>query len=268
MVVEVKGRILGSVSVPQVIIAADWYRRRSGGKCVQIHPALDDLDKRFDYEAIRRETIEGNFTGFRKVRRIDENDIRGGGFTIYHGSKTSDRYCRWYDKYIESKGERDSQRWESVFKGDLADQYLDLFIGVIRQGKEKYESLLATVIGSVTVGWFRYGKRASGDDKNKRETHLDRVETYDWWESFINEIGKPIKLKKPMKKTTYEDGKNWLVRQGSQLIAMIVSIEGVGELMNILEIGMSRINNPNNPNRNFKQKQISQERSRLGFAIA
>lgn len=89
----------------------------------RIDLTYDDYEKRFtpfDLHECRMNKVS-LISSTRKC-----NIIFDKGVTFYLGDRTSERYLRVYDKFIESKGVIDAVRWELELKGKFAKLIFDL----------------------------------------------------------------------------------------------------------------------------------------------
>jgi len=133
---------------------------------------------------------------------------------LYIGSPASIRRLRIYDKNKESKGEIDAIRWELQLRDEAADRAAELVLD-----KNLPESYLATLVG---LADFR---KVSNDNVSRRPRAS-------WFKKLVGEAHKAT-LPKPQSVKTVEKTENWLRKQVSPSLAMVVAASG-GDL-SILE---------------------------------
>lgn len=161
-----------------------------GARCSRIDVALDDFDKSISYEQVTEACEAGNFARANKFEPLPGVLLRDAkatsaerGWTIYLGSRQSDKFLRYYNKSVESGGEIDSYRWEVEFKGHRAQQ---VFEDYIKFDAFEFDELAPVALSNYIVGAIDFVDRTSGD-------RLERQEKLDWWEEFASRIGSGIR---------------------------------------------------------------------------
>jgi hypothetical protein len=154
-----------------------------GCHCTRVDLAFDD----FSREVLRLDEVHaaadaGNFSGF-KVHQSQQIKTRRGvlksdGHTFgVRGKNGAGRLVQFYDKGLESEGERDCIRMEVRFAKDHAQlAFLSL---VLADSVEVFTSQICALIG----GSIMFLDRSDG------ETHLDRCAPLSWWLSVLKLLG-------------------------------------------------------------------------------
>lgn len=120
-------------------------------------------------------------------KRSKGEDLRG--LTIQLGSRNSEVFCRFYDKYTEQKMKGnelpdDRAAWtrcEYVYTGGAAMSVFNAFLDYDDQGFADY------MTGSA-LDFLRFVDRTS--------SNVTRCVTKRWWKSFLNGASKAVKFKK------------------------------------------------------------------------
>lgn len=212
-------------------------------KCTRIDIAIDDYSKGLPIDEIEKALLNGNFTGFRKPRKVDSLEKDGSGFTYYLGSRKSDKFVRIYDKSYESKGKLDCWRIEGEFKDERASE---IFKQYAQFDRESFETIGHKYLAGVLFGSFDFidrenVKRASRSERKR----ASRSERLPWWDKVVNMISRiKISLPRPTKSTDRQDQtlkKQWapslLVRKKA-----LGSIRFRFWLEDILNAGENRLN--------------------------
>jgi hypothetical protein len=123
-------------------------------KPTRIDVAADDYSKSLHPSVIKQAYELGLNHGFRTASEIHNWD--NDGFTIYLGSKKSDRLSRYYNKAVESEGEIDAYRFETVYRDSYAVSFWESLKVVLTSNhenclkeEEQYRTLLSFSLNSV-----------------------------------------------------------------------------------------------------------------------
>lgn len=91
-----------------------------GAHCSRIDFACDDYTKDlFSLDNLQAASAAGNFSGCRAISTTVKTS-GDGGWLVTFGQRSNARYCRFYNKSIESKGAIDSHRFEVEYKNTYA----------------------------------------------------------------------------------------------------------------------------------------------------
>jgi len=189
-------------------------------KTTRFDLALDDYSKRITFEMLDEAVTNKNYSGFRKSPVVHYNYDKWGnkvGWTFNFGSRRCDRVLRIYDKDTESGGRIKAIRIEAEFHDELAQQIMADWLAIplkrIEEDSPKY--LARVVVGSIIFM------------ERNHEKNISRMPVLDWWQDILDEVGDAIRHTVKAVKTTYEQKKNWINRQGSTTLAMIAHIMGM-----------------------------------------
>lgn len=89
-----------------------------GAKVTRLDLAKDVTGENVQLEDIWQDIQAGNYTGASQAHSRIESD--NGGYTIYIGSRVSEKFIRIYDKGVENGTHTDWKRCELELKGDTA----------------------------------------------------------------------------------------------------------------------------------------------------
>jgi hypothetical protein len=159
------------------------WTHKVGGHCTRLDAAFDDLSR----EVLRLEDVHaaadaGNFSGF-KVHQSQQIKTRRGvlksdGHTFgVRGKNGAGRLVQFYDKALESDGERDCVRMEVRYAKDHAQAAFLML--VLAESLDVFTSQLCAIIG----GSINFLDRSDG------ETHLDRCAPLPWWSALLKLLG-------------------------------------------------------------------------------
>jgi phage replication initiation protein len=140
----------------------------NGGRVTRLDVALDNYETPI---AVVDEAIRAGHLVSRSTNRTYQGGYNeGGGFTIYIGSRSSDRFVRFYDKAAE-QGRGDGEVWtrcEVEFKGDQAQA-------------AAHHILNGVDLRSLVFSAVDFRDRSSGDNV----TRCDRL---DWWSAWVGAV--------------------------------------------------------------------------------
>lgn len=223
---------------------ADWNKLRGfmaycrrylvALSCSRVDIAVDDYAKALDYRDIEQALKEGNYTGFQSARVLVNYGEKRGGFTVYLGSRSSEKMVRFYDKFAESHGVYDCYRFEVEWKGDLANKMFALILDFPEDERSYHQELLDYAVSAI-------------DFLDKKDKNLSRNIRLEWWENWIAKIQHcPRWVVVKRIKTTIEEKKNWIERSVSKSLLILERAIGVERLEHFLaeckERAVSRIN--------------------------
>jgi len=140
------------------------------------------------------------------------------GDTFYLGSRTSEMFCRVYDKTLERIANNDTEvpehwvRWELVCKHDRAQ--------VAAEQLNKSGFALGEVMFGILSNYFTLLK------ENPNDSHKERWETDERWSNFLGDV-QPIRLYRIIKKAkTLSDKVDWVTKQVGPTISAIMRVYG------------------------------------------
>lgn len=219
----------------------------------RVDVALDDYTKSLDPMLMLEAVKHRNYAGFQSFDpRFPLKNGEYAGFTLYFGSRESDKLTRYYDKDVESKGLIKAYRLETEFRRGCADSMVGLMLQVPNDAAMQSQLLSGAVLGSID---FLDRQRPNGGI----EENLSRCQRLDWWQEFIDRIGSRIKLTSPPRKRALQRSLDWIDRQVSPTIALLKELFGAGfytYLDQKIEQGKDRLTA-------FQRKMIQHERRKI-----
>ncbi len=152
------------------------------------------------------------------------------GDTVYLGSRTSDLFCRCYDKTLERIFRDDDKdlpehwvRWELVCKDDRAQVACEQLLSS--------GFAIGEIIAGVLSNYFTIL------DKNPFDSHKDRWPVNQRWEQFLGDVS-PIRLFRVLKaERTLEDAADWIKSQCAPTLSALMRVYGEDWL--VKEIGLN-----------------------------
>lgn len=180
-----------------------------GVTCSRIDIAVDDYSKELQYSDINQALVDGNYTGFRAGKVTINHGGEFQGFTVTMGSRDSEKFVRFYDKFSESHGRLDCYRWELEYKGDMAQAFFLLMLE-FPEPDVYYQSYLADYAVS------------SVDFVDRNDKNIGRNMQLEWWETWLSRVQMYcFKVKICRAKTTISAKKNWVQRSVSKALLML-----------------------------------------------
>lgn len=175
-----------------------------GLKFTRADARMDDYCKTVQPIQVIAALEVGNYAKFRSKKLVTKFS---GDFTLYLGSSESARSTKYYNKEVESKGEIKAWRWETRFGQTLAHKVMLDWLAIKPEDygdeweQEASKFIARSIVGSVDF----INREVKPDEKN-----LSRIPRLDWWEDFIELVGKGIYHTKPVIKTTLERVTGWM----------------------------------------------------------
>ena len=190
-----------------------------GFKPTRLDVRIDDFTKTLTPNLVKEAFERHDITGFnlKTEATLIKNIVRGRslGETIYigkRGKNGSGKFIRCYTKWIESKGQIDSNRFEIEFTENYAK---DLFSVLISMELSSWvEVMIACVTGAVD-----FIDRQSPDGIRKDVANCPRLT---WWEFVVGDIPR-IRLSRPRKEKTIKKAIKWIEKQVLPTLAMVLS---------------------------------------------
>jgi Replication initiation factor len=198
------------------------------GVCNRIDIKVDDFSRSMNPENIIDAIHHKNYSGFRKGKV--QEDISGSvydrGWTIYMGSRESDKMIRYYNAKPVHK--IDAFRYEIEYKNAMANEIATV-IAMMNTNETLTEMLSAIIVKSVDFIERSEGKQAV------------RCSRLPFWQKWIDRFGTDgIKLSPPRKTPTLSRSIAWVERSVSATLAMICKYVGgdkVAYLKGLIQAG-------------------------------
>ncbi|MBA7518564.1 hypothetical protein ES705_10635 [subsurface metagenome] len=193
------------------------YFQLLGGKCTRIDIFFDDYKRIISPIDVYEIAKNGDYSGFKTYNRRERGD-RKNGMTYdeiafgRRGSFGNGAYLRFYDKYLESKGEFNCCRWEVEFtqkKADAVFSKLAQTCGNI--------DAFATLCGSLIAGCVTFVHR-NGDP------NIKRLERYSWWENILEILGDCLHVRIERKKDSLTGKIKWITQGVSPTLACLRNV--------------------------------------------
>jgi hypothetical protein len=215
MLVSIPGKILMKLNLRQqyelasVLVGTGLKFTRNDGR-------MDDYGKTVKPIQVIAALEAGNYAKFKTKKLVTKFK---GDWTIYLGSSESARSTKYYNKEVESKGEIKAWRWETRFGQTLAHKVMLEWLSIKPEEygeswqEEASKFIARSIIGSIDF----INREAKPDEKN-----LSRILRLDWWEDFIELVGKGIYHTKPVVKTTLERVTGWMKKSVFRTMACVL----------------------------------------------
>lgn len=180
--------------------------------------ALDDYTKRITPREVAAIACDRNFAlaSNYQVLLSGNRGHQRQGFTVYFGSKKSEKLTRYYDKEFESDGEIKSYRWELQLRDHRAHEAFCKYTDI---ESADWASTAAPMLGGFVAGGIDFVDRSSG-------ARLSRLKRLDWWQGIIDEIGACIRTHAPKKVTSFIRKVSWFYRQVQTSFAIAEQVFG------------------------------------------
>jgi DNA relaxase NicK len=149
------------------------------------------------------------------------------------GSRASEKFVRFYDKFAESHGVLDCYRFELELKDSMANTMFALVLEFPDNEQEYQRKIIDYAVSSVDF--------VERIDKNMSRNH--RLE---WWDAWLSRLKcTRIFIKTNRVKTSISAKKNWVQRSVAKTLLMIQKSIGVERLehflLDIMHKAQSRI---------------------------
>lgn len=202
-------------------------------KCTRMDLALDNIGDVYFYphqleEYINNKLVKSRWSKYESIKCKDMHSGELTGDTVYLGSRSSDLFCRVYDKTMERISADDVEvpenwvRWELVCKHDRAQAAVEHLL--------KSGFAIGEIMAGVLSNYF------SILEPNFNDSHRERWSLNARWSEFLGNV-KPIRLFRVVcKEKTLEDKKDHLLHQYGPTMSAVIRVYGVDAF--IKEIGL------------------------------
>ena len=204
----------------------------NGAKVNRIDLRADDYTRAMLPEYLIDACREGNYQGFRNsnIHSQITGNIYESGWTIYFGSRESDRFARYYNAFpVHGK---ECFRYEIELKDDVANQSAYyLCVGF------DDESMLVSTMGAIIAGHLSFIDRSGG-------SRASRCEKLPFWKSFTDRLGDSIRLSLPKVVRTIQKSIDWIEHKVSGTLAMVLKyvnpIDKISYIKRLIQLGESK----------------------------
>jgi hypothetical protein len=198
------------------------YRNLRQLRCSRIDLAVDDFAKHLQLNQIEQEISDGNYSGFKKAKVIENFGESHNGWSVYMGSRSGEKMVRAYNKCAESKGLIDSHRWEVEYKGETADAVYRMVLEFPEEQADYQRSIINLATSAVSF-------------VEKLDKNISRNTLVEWWHDWLEYLKAcPIKPKINRVKTSIAKKKEWIRRAVSKSLAMVQDVLEVADFTNFL----------------------------------
>lgn len=184
-----------------------------GAHCSRIDFACDDYSKKlFTIDNLRLASETGNFSGCRATSTSVKTS-GDGGWLVTFGQRSNSRYCRFYNKSIESKGAIDSHRFEAEYKDTYASTIFANFCSLDLDCLTDF--VLRLLGGSIDFIDRQFAQP------------LARCSRLDWWSNFLSITGGAIAWAVPRIIRTIAKTIEWVKHKVATSLIVIKKCFGV-----------------------------------------
>jgi hypothetical protein len=221
--ISIPGSVLGSVPARDVWRTVRGLDHEWGFKATRFDVALDDFKKSVSYEQVVDAIKVRNYSRFRNASWQENNDKKFPGWTVYMGSKDSDRRVRYYNKFSESKGRVNAYRWEVQLRNSLAYAAFKDYAAI---PPELFEEFAPTYLGAVVAGSVEFVDR-------RPEVRTSRLERLPWWNELVERFGR-VRHKRPQVVKTLQRSIKWIERQVAPTLVVLEQALGLRESIRLI----------------------------------
>ena len=193
-------------------------------KVTRIDLALDNIGDIYFYpyeirQFVHDGLVKSRWRSFETIQVCSIQSAELTGDTVYLGSRTSDLFCRIYDKTLERIYRKDDKdlpehwvRWELVCKDDRAQVACEQLLNTGFAIGKIFSGVLSNYF-SILV-------------ENPFDSHKDRWPINERWQQFIGDVY-PIRLFRVLKpERTLEDVADWITSQCAPSLSAIIRVYG------------------------------------------
>lgn len=196
-------------------------------ECTRLDSAIDDPT--FEIIPIN-EMIEADRNGqrmfYKKYKNVTERNHLGKYYTThYFGSRQSGKMVRVYNH------DEECLRLETEFKRQYARKIFDTISSIERE--ENLEQELMKVLAGVAVGAIDFRDNSNRNDKQKAS--IKDTKRLDFWQKFIDLLGKELRVKLPKVIRTVAKVKGWISHQVSATLSALKQGMGVNKFNRYLD---------------------------------
>lgn len=212
--VLVRAKVLQIVRLISTVFAAN-------GKCTRIDLKADDYTRAMCPNLLEKASNDKNRTGFNdgyKVGQLGSTDLKEKSWTLYFGSRKSDRFTRYYN--AKPLHNIEAWRFEVEYKNEIAHE-----IATHLCYASDDEEVLSSLIGAYIAGNISFVDRSSSGSKK----NVDRCSMLDFWKDFTDRLGSSVRLSLPAVVPSLQRSIEWLETRVSATLAMISEYFGFNE---------------------------------------
>jgi hypothetical protein len=213
--ISIPGKVLSAMEMLDVRTLA-LELLSTGLHCTRLDIAIDDFGKRLSFLTVVNTLLVGNYS---KFKNWDFRYSKGGGTTIYFGSRESARCTKLYDKSVESKGKINAYRLETKFGSKTAQPVLLGWLMIDPDElSDTWETESARYLMKSVVGSINFIDRGA----KPNEKNLSRLPRLEWWEEFVDMVGGEIYHTAPVVETSLKKSTQWHKRSTLRSLVCIL----------------------------------------------
>jgi hypothetical protein len=207
-------------------------------ECTRVDFALDDLKKFISLRKINHARLRGNFFNA-SWKGIQAGGKRGEdeGTSLYFGAVTSDKRLCIYDKFIESGGKINGNRWEARFRKRAAKEVFSQWLKIAKEAPEA----LPRAMQNWVLGLIDFRDR-TGTDPNR-----ERCKVLPWFADLCEVLAAtPARVRVSTPVQSIQKSIDWVIKAVAPSLFSIQSV--LAEkfpkfLENLLSLGSSNLSN-------------------------
>ena len=208
--VEIPGQALDVIAQTDLHLFLVSLRQFSP-TCTRIDVFFDDYNRTINPHELHDIVKDHDYSGFRKSQikqgydsgRLIHDEIDFGK----RGPNGSGQYLRFYDKFLESDGEKNCVRFEVEFTKERSHIVFDILSQVTSI------DAFATLCGSLVGGSVKFVHR--NGDKN-----ISRLDVYDFWREILELLGSVV-IRIPTKRTDIAGKYKYIYHQVTPTLALL-----------------------------------------------
>jgi hypothetical protein len=177
--------------------------------------ASDDYSKSLSPSVIRDAFESGLNHGFRTASQIES--WSDDGFTLYLGSKKSDKLVRYYNKEVESGGEVPAYRFEVVYRDDYAVTFWKFLSLALSSNQENYLREEKDYLELLSYSLNAIDFYSLAGDKDSEKLYCS------WWLDFKQSFAdlSSVRIVATRVKTALDNSIEWVHKQVETTLASI-----------------------------------------------
>lgn len=189
-----------------------------GARCTRLDLKCDDFSRSMCPSLLEQACKDKNRTGFQTAHKtgdLSSNDLHEVGWTLYFGSRTSDRYTRYYNAKPVHGFE--AWRYEVEFKNAVSHEVASMLCNTTD------EDVLLLLIAANIAGNIKFIDRTVS-------VRADQCPMLPFWKDFVDRLGSSIRLSIPIIVPTIKRSIDWLETRVAATLAMVSRYYGYSQM--------------------------------------
>lgn len=235
LILNISGQLLRRCLLPRLVEFCSILFKL-GAHCSRIDICVDDFSKQyFGYDFLCAAINDKNFKGARLDNASQSTNTKGG-WLVSLGGRGSDKYARFYNKSVESKGEIDSYRYEVEYKAGLAKSIFETISSFDSEDSAFHLEFASKVI----AGAFSFIDRSES-------SNISRCSLLPWWQKFVDALGGAIAWSVPRVKKSLDKSIAWVEKQVMKTLVVIQECLGEAKYKNWFDYKFAQLSKKLNP---------------------